>query len=130
MIMVGGRVLGNEFAGHLFALTDAVYLAALGVVRREVGGRMNREMRGQLASQGKTFTPFPLGQGQNSFLGQRTGQGAATEEGHEQRQDQQFSYHDVCRSRRRQPTRPEREPKLRRNPSRDGQPAEPTTALV
>src|SRR5690606_10805993 len=40
MIMVGGRVLGNEFAGYLFALADAVYLAALGVVRREVGGRL------------------------------------------------------------------------------------------
>src|SRR5690606_24244159 len=70
MIMIGGRVLGNEFAGDLFALTDAVYLAALRVVRREVGGRLNREMRGQLASQGKTFTPFPLGQGQHCFLGQ------------------------------------------------------------
>src|SRR5690606_19278599 len=65
MIMVGGRVLGNEFAGHLFALTDAVYLAALRVVRREIGGRLNREVRRQLASQGKTFTPFPLGQGQH-----------------------------------------------------------------
>src|SRR5690606_25473629 len=32
-IMVRGRVLGNEFAGHLFALTDAVYLTALRVVR-------------------------------------------------------------------------------------------------
>src|SRR5690606_31691794 len=52
-VMVGGRVLGNEFAGHLFALTDAVYLAALGVVRREVGGRLNREVRRQLSCQGK-----------------------------------------------------------------------------
>src|SRR5690606_25990659 len=69
-IMVWGRVLGNEFAGHLFALADAVYLAALGFVRREVGGRLNREMRWQLACQGKAFTPFPLGQGQHCFLGQ------------------------------------------------------------
>src|SRR5690606_35921965 len=52
-IMVWGRVLGNEFAGHLFALTDAVYLAALRVVRREIGGRLNRELRRQLSCQGK-----------------------------------------------------------------------------
>src|SRR5690606_16309873 len=63
VIMVGGSVLGNEFAGYLFALTDAVYLAALGVVRREAGGRLNREVRWQLACQGKAFTPFPLRQG-------------------------------------------------------------------
>src|SRR5690606_21620073 len=50
-IMVRGRVLGYEFAGHLLPLTDAVYLAALGVVRREVGGRLNREVRRQLASE-------------------------------------------------------------------------------
>src|SRR5690606_9661309 len=52
-VVVWGRVLGNEFAGYLFALADAVYLTALGVVRREIGGRLNREVRRQLASQGK-----------------------------------------------------------------------------
>src|SRR5690554_7944844 len=41
-VVVWGRVLGNEFAGYLFALADAVYLTALGVVRREIGGRLNR----------------------------------------------------------------------------------------
>src|SRR5690606_1876505 len=69
-IMVGGRVLGNEFAGHLSPLADAVYLTALGVVRREIGGRLNREVRRQLASESKAFTPFTLGQGQHAFLGQ------------------------------------------------------------
>src|SRR5690606_31991177 len=69
-IMVWGRVLGNEFAGYLLPLADAVYLTALGVVRREVGGRLNREMRRQLPCQGKAFTAFALGQGQHAFLGQ------------------------------------------------------------
>src|SRR5690554_2146798 len=78
-IMVRGRVLGYEFAGYLFALADAVYLTALRVVRREVGGRPNREMRRQLASESKAFTPFPLGQGQHAFLGQWAGQGAASQ---------------------------------------------------
>src|SRR5690606_11444385 len=70
MIMVRGRVLGYEFAGDLSPLADAVYLTALGVVRREVGGRLNREMRRQLASESKAFTAFALGQGQHCFLGQ------------------------------------------------------------
>src|SRR5690554_8151098 len=64
-VVVRGRVLGNEFAGDLSPLADAVYLTALGVVRREIGGRPNREMRWQLASQGKAFTAFTLGQRQH-----------------------------------------------------------------
>src|SRR5690606_19378642 len=70
MIMVGGRVLGNEFAGDLSPLADAVYLTALRVVRREIGGGLNGEMRRQLPCKGKAFTPFPFGQGQHAFLGQ------------------------------------------------------------
>src|SRR5690606_21821143 len=69
-VVVWGRVLGNEFAGELSPLADAVYLPELGVVRREVGGRLNREMRRQLPCQGKAFTVFALGQGQHAFLGQ------------------------------------------------------------